>query len=509
MSETDYNERLEETSQMTVEAMDEYFDVDETTEKVVNIESGVSKTAKQVPDKYVDGTGLSEDDFVPNTNVNDVVENVLEFIDEHGLPNPDAQREGASRANQIHDHFVNDEPLGYEYWEEIYNFHQRHRAQGNHECDESSIAESDKKEINQNEHDVCFFDNGYFSDHTWGSDAGYEQAERIVTAVEDAGVEKQWSPYEGPQGGFGWTDGEEVVYQEEPPGPVDVSNLTDEQVNALEDELGQSLTDNDDSLDTEARVEESVDIEQVENPVFVDSQQIKDSLTSMVERTKQDEVADNLLENLDSVKREDRGGAYYSGAKEFVNLPADSTDGSMHHELGHALLGSNGSKSRSGATLISRLYVYDRNFADSLDPSDLIGQSPSTLSFTLANNTDIDIESFPNFQNYLEEDVSRDTFRIDVPDDTSEEMQNLVRELNDAWERQFDNYGEVYIQDAYSASNAHETMARLHEHLQNPGINYNVMDDLIEDFPDLLEAYIEVIEPNDNQMRYLEEEGFL
>jgi len=49
MSEIDYNERLEETSQMTVEAMDEYFDVDETTEKVVNIESGVSKTVKQVP----------------------------------------------------------------------------------------------------------------------------------------------------------------------------------------------------------------------------------------------------------------------------------------------------------------------------------------------------------------------------------------------------------------------------------------------------------------------------
>jgi hypothetical protein len=52
-------------------------------------------------------------------------------------------------------------------------------------------------------------------------------------------------------------------------------------------------------------------------------------------------------------------------------------------------------------------------------------------------------------------------------------------------------------------------MARLHEHLQNPGINYNVMDDLIEDFPDLLEAYIEVIEPNDKQLQYLEEEGFL
>jgi hypothetical protein len=148
------------------------------------------KMRKEVADKYLDGTGLSEDDFVPNSDVNDAVEKVIEFIDEHGMPNPEDQREGSARANQLKDHYDDDEPLAYDFWEEIYNFHKRHRAQGNNECDESSITDSDKESINQNEFDVCLFDNGYFSDHTWGSDAGYEQAEKIVTAVEDAEVDK-------------------------------------------------------------------------------------------------------------------------------------------------------------------------------------------------------------------------------------------------------------------------------------------------------------------------------
>jgi len=144
----------------------------------------------EIPDKYLDGTGLSEDDFVPNQNVQNVTEDAVDFIDEHGLPNPDNQEEGRARVNQLYDHAVNGEPLAFDYWLEIYNFHQRHRAQGNHECDESSLP-AEAEDINQNEYDPCMFDPGYFSDKTWGGDAGYEQAERIVEAIEDTeGVSK-------------------------------------------------------------------------------------------------------------------------------------------------------------------------------------------------------------------------------------------------------------------------------------------------------------------------------
>jgi len=138
----------------------------------------------EIPDKYTNGTGLSESDFVPNTDIENTVDGVLEFIDAHGLPNPDAQREGAARANQLKNHAANEDPLAPEFWQEISNFHARHRAQGNHVCDESSLPEK-ATEVDNSKFDKCYFDNGWFSDKTWGGDAGQEQADRIVSAIED------------------------------------------------------------------------------------------------------------------------------------------------------------------------------------------------------------------------------------------------------------------------------------------------------------------------------------
>jgi hypothetical protein len=143
-----------------------------------------SITKAEIPEKYLDGTGLSESDFVPNVDVADNCEDVIEFVDEYGMPNPEDQREGINRAHQLNNAAANDEPIAFDYWNEIYNFHKRHRAQNNHECDESSIPDYRYEEVNQNQHDICFFDNGYYSDYTWGSDAGFEQAKQIVEAVE-------------------------------------------------------------------------------------------------------------------------------------------------------------------------------------------------------------------------------------------------------------------------------------------------------------------------------------
>jgi len=52
------------------------------------------KALAEIPEKYTDGTGLSESDFVPNADVADVIEPVLEFIDQHGLPNPTINKKG-------------------------------------------------------------------------------------------------------------------------------------------------------------------------------------------------------------------------------------------------------------------------------------------------------------------------------------------------------------------------------------------------------------------------------
>jgi len=145
-----------------------------------------SKDLAEIPDKYTEDTGLSEDNFVPNESILDVIEPTMEFIDQEGLPNPDDQQEGAARINQLKDHIDNNEPLEPEFWEEIANFHARHRAQDNHICDESSLPEK----AEESDFDKCHFDNGWFSDRTWGGDPAFEQAQRIVESIEDTeGVE--------------------------------------------------------------------------------------------------------------------------------------------------------------------------------------------------------------------------------------------------------------------------------------------------------------------------------
>jgi hypothetical protein len=133
-----------------------------------------------IPEKYIDGTDLTRSDFVPDADVAEAAQAAIDFVDDNGLPNPDNQREGITRAHQLVDHHEYDEPLAPRFWEEMKNFHNRHRAQDNHECDES---EYDADDI-EGDHDPCLADPGYFSDHTWGSDAGLEQADRITSVID-------------------------------------------------------------------------------------------------------------------------------------------------------------------------------------------------------------------------------------------------------------------------------------------------------------------------------------
>jgi len=66
---------------------DEIREVEEAITEYAEEEANLgTKRLAEIPEKYTDGTGLSESDFVPNSDVADVIEPVLEFIDEHGLP---------------------------------------------------------------------------------------------------------------------------------------------------------------------------------------------------------------------------------------------------------------------------------------------------------------------------------------------------------------------------------------------------------------------------------------
>jgi hypothetical protein len=133
---------------------------------------------KEVPDKYLDERDKGF--FVPNDTAAEQAKQAIDWHDEHS-DEIDAFGEGAEgldRAEQLVAHNEENEALDIKFWEEIKNFHARHRAQDNHELDSEFEGEPWK-------------DNGYISDLAWGSDAGLEQAERVMELVEEVDGEEE------------------------------------------------------------------------------------------------------------------------------------------------------------------------------------------------------------------------------------------------------------------------------------------------------------------------------
>jgi hypothetical protein len=56
-----------------------------------------------IPEKYIDGTDLTRGDFVPDADVAEAAQAAIDFVDDNGLPNPENQREGITRARTTRD----------------------------------------------------------------------------------------------------------------------------------------------------------------------------------------------------------------------------------------------------------------------------------------------------------------------------------------------------------------------------------------------------------------------
>ena len=408
----------------------------------------------------------------------------------------------------------------------------------------------------------------------------------------------QWEPYEGPRGGFGWrnTDTDEIVYQDDPPGEPDLSALSGEQIDALEEALGTDLTSSSDLpesafevepqdiekddyvyigeeegfLDSVDRVGDDVYVElssgnafwvgdkdvhvdsepqqyreeqereELKNRIMselsvsrnidgvhVDTDEVVSTMADMVENTKHEQVTENLFSNLDEIDETSRGSYFNYNDSKGIYFDSSATEGTVAHETAHAVANTNGYdyNDRRQATMFAHIFnMRDRYFrpdgsGDSiLDPRDTIGKTwreveqdmKEVWRDTYASSLGIDFSSPITGENrYVL--VTKDAFKLSHDGETNspEEVDRLIEEVNNAWEKQFDNWGEFGIGGSYSGTNAHETLAMIHEHLQKPGVNKQVMRDLVNDFPDLLDAYLDVFEPNDLQERELEKEGVL
>jgi hypothetical protein len=157
-------------------------------------DSDSDRVLADIPERYINDTDLTESDFVPPEGAADAARQALKWKEEHGdeMDAGASDGEGWRRADQIVEAVENDEPMSPDLVEEIAAFHSRHRAQGNHELDEQYRGEP-------------WRDNGYVSDHTWGSDAAAEWAEDLNSRMDEIDEREMTATSHGTEGTL-WRD---------------------------------------------------------------------------------------------------------------------------------------------------------------------------------------------------------------------------------------------------------------------------------------------------------------
>ena len=317
----------------------------------------------------------------------------------------------------------------------------------------------------------AYFDDGGSPDNTvgdladWSVDVAIVYDNAIAAGVGEGATIAEllgkagWTEETGPRGGTRWVRGDEVRYTEPSGGDAgaveaaDTDDATDATLDALEPGL--------DHLADAAR-----------DPAVAR------------------DLADSLFVTTPSGPSMAAGGTSFipdiagEGGTVKLELPGGASPATVNHELAHG---------------VAELYGYDVDDA----------------AVDVANDYGVGADNPPD-EHYEAHGIDgADDLKFDrVRDpDAPDGVEGLIGAVNEAVERQYDAaigggsaWDNLTIGDSYSATNAHETLALTHESLSfdpdaNDGEGIEVAEDGVEALatfhPDLLEAYVEVLEPSD------------
>lgn len=153
---------------------------------------------------------------------------------------------------------------------------------------------------------------------------------------------------------------------------------------------------------------------------------------------------------------------------------------------------------------------YDSRIVGVTDP-------PETTDEETDATSDVDPDQADSLTEHLA--IRWDGFNGEA-EDPGEKADNLMRAVNRAWykqakvheatvddERRFTERQQVVMETGYSASNAHETIAQLHEVMQTPTDgNRNRANDIVREHPYLVLAYLDMWEVPEEIMGYMDKE---
>jgi len=319
---------------------------------------------------------------------------------------------------------------------------------------------------------------------------------------------------EGPQGGVYYETESEGGESEE---SGSEQNSLDDHKQSIADAFRESLeeeeeNDNDDYYD---EILDNVDIDTESKEMIRDMQfeeikdmiqeRVVDNMADVMERCHSEEVRHTFLSEIAKIKNKVQQSAFSSETKhiQFYTFVGSST---VQHEFGHAIAGTHDFELGSnGTSMYSRMYddeipdfqfgrTYKEVFDEWLDTKSEEARASWKSS-----------EPYEELTNQFDIPMEKEHFKLSQVEGKTTAIDGLIEEVNNAWETMAevpdnpDMDEEEYIFNrAYAATNAHETMAGIHETMQGKVGNEQAMENLVYRYPDLLHEYLELFEPSIN-----------
>jgi hypothetical protein len=244
------------------------------------------------------------------------------------------------------------------------------------------------------------------------------------------------------------------------------------------------------------------------------------------EKAREDAVSFfNGMKNKDIVNRisqevdifDDADASVYRSTENAIQLSDNSPDGVLTHEMAHAIADIYGFDTPDAGTVVANVFTRDmstieiganiKDWVNNQLDKKKSGASPSLHSQIDAMRVKVD-QIFDDDEVFEESD-----FKFNEPDDDApEEIKTLVQASNDTWERQIEATDdpdeindEYHLGRDYSATHAHETLAVAFELLKGGRLDEQGIENLWTKHPDMLEAFIGVIEPSEGARVLLNE----
>ncbi len=264
------------------------------------------------------------------------------------------------------------------------------------------------------------------------------------------------------------------------------------------------------------KIRDSVTFEERSPTSTLTQREIRDTMADSLTRVESEDIAENTIDRIGDVKSL-RGRSHYDPHSGNISIAPNDFEKTVVHEVGHAILDSNGFETDDFASIISMGFdrskgidasIFSMTKGEVARKLEREGEISEGISEKIRERFDSDMVVSPNDLTFKPD--------TDFNEDFDEGLADFVATLNSTYtdviaDLQYENdpvqtiTREDYesIKGEYEWTNANEFFAMIHENLQQEGINRNNIEKIYDQYPEVLDAYFDVFEPNDLQKREL------